>query len=362
MSETIHSAQRPATLPALTGLRGVAALWVVLSHLSVNQFWPAIRAGYLGVDLFFILSGFVLSLVYAESGCLYEPSRYGRFLLIRLARIYPLHALVLALVVLMVVVIPGFRDAYFVSGSDHLGSALVASLLLVQDWPFVHMDFWNLPAWSLSAEWMGYLLFPLFLTLTQWPRGRASPVWLAILVLLATYGLVRLAGHLTLDAIWLAGTRRMLGEITAGCLLFRAIRNGLPDLGDAVDWLALFLVVCGAEFSLVQVLVLPGFALIILRGAQQRGMMAAMLSRPSLVFLGEISYSLYMFHWAVLKLLRFCWGIGDSSPLGLSIFWSVGFVLIAIVIAAASYRWIERPARAFGRSLVARPAAVSVLP
>src|SRR6185437_5078025 len=97
-----------ATMPALTGLRGIAAIWVVLFHL----FWPGIdpvtRTGYLGVDIFFILSGFVLSHVYFCKEEFFTRSGYRRFLLTRLARIYPLHLATLIFLLIIVATLPGF--------------------------------------------------------------------------------------------------------------------------------------------------------------------------------------------------------------------------------------------------------------
>jgi peptidoglycan/LPS O-acetylase OafA/YrhL len=98
--------ERP-NIPALTGLRGVAAAWVALFHLTVGV--PILRHGDLGVDVFFILSGYVLTYVYA--GKLANSAAYFGFIRARLARIYPLHLVTLCVLALMVVALPDLQSA-----------------------------------------------------------------------------------------------------------------------------------------------------------------------------------------------------------------------------------------------------------
>ena len=79
---------RVRDIPALTGLRGIAALWVVFFHLEYGSAIPIIEKGYLGVDIFFILSGFIL--MHAYSGPKSNKFGYTRFIKARIARVYPL--------------------------------------------------------------------------------------------------------------------------------------------------------------------------------------------------------------------------------------------------------------------------------
>jgi len=107
----------PKGLPSLTGLRGAAALWVILfhfsfllrTHLHIPLDLPLLREGYLGVDVFFILSGFILCHVYVSSFKQYKVREHIHFLLIRLARIYPLHLAVMLAFVLAVWLVPAPR-------------------------------------------------------------------------------------------------------------------------------------------------------------------------------------------------------------------------------------------------------------
>src|SRR4051794_2329668 len=149
-----------AHIKPLTSLRFFAAYWVVLFHywpkLAVS-FTPAfVQKGYLGVELFFTLSGFILCHVYLTS---VGEGRfhYGSFLWARLARVYPLHLATLAGMGLMALaaLAAGFRiDPNILSWK-----ALPANVLMVHAWGFAPVAGWNHPSWSISAEWFAYLSF-----------------------------------------------------------------------------------------------------------------------------------------------------------------------------------------------------------
>ena len=155
-------ASAPEDLKPLTALRFFAAAWVV-----AFDYWPRLtphvpvmlRRGHLGVEVFFVLSGFILSHVYGrkvgEGGF-----RYGGFLWARLARIYPVHLTTLAGLGLLVAAarMGGAQEG---EGVVRLG-ALPAELTLTHAWGFAPIGGWNHPSWSLSAEWFAYLSFPAF--------------------------------------------------------------------------------------------------------------------------------------------------------------------------------------------------------
>ncbi|MCX5744225.1 MAG: acyltransferase, partial [Proteobacteria bacterium] len=143
-------------LDALTGMRGVASLWVLVFHLRpwlglVGAADRFAQAGYLAVDVFFVLSGFVLAYQYRGLGT--RPRAWLAFWWRRVARIAPLHvAITLALVA--VVVARGWwgQPEYTVRG-------LLAQLTFTQTWSAIDATSWNEPAWSVSAEWHAYLAF-----------------------------------------------------------------------------------------------------------------------------------------------------------------------------------------------------------
>ena len=212
-------------LEALTGLRGLAAWYVVFYHirLTLTDLLPApvvaaLAKGYLAVDLFFMLSGFVLWLNHGARFARPDAALVGRFWWRRIARIWPLHAVVLA-------GFCGFVALLVLTGRDRSGyplHELPLHLLLVQNWGFTPQLTWNHPAWSISAELAAYLLFPLVAWLTRRDWSPAALLgWLAVL-LAALHALFAAGGHRILGAdIVHLGLPRCLIEFTAGTFAAR---------------------------------------------------------------------------------------------------------------------------------------------
>lgn len=153
---------------ALTGIRGFAALWVVLHHaLSAYPFLSNhfiitnfLQKGWLGVDLFFILSGFVISFVHQYEFTTLRFYRFKIFLLLRLSRIYPAH-LIMLLSLIPIVCIAQFLFHYHSPIDQFSLSKFFYSLFVLNGWGFSASDGWNVPSWSVSSEWFAYLCFPL---------------------------------------------------------------------------------------------------------------------------------------------------------------------------------------------------------
>src|SRR3569832_1237739 len=149
-------------LKPLTSMRFFAAMWVVLYHYwpNLDPHTPAlVSKGYLGVELFFVLSGFILCHVYLQ-GAGEGRFKYGSFPWARLARVYPLHLATLLGVGAMAV---GAAAVGIQHHNDIANwSVLPANLLLVHAWGFAKAAAWNHPSWSISAEWFAYLTFPAF--------------------------------------------------------------------------------------------------------------------------------------------------------------------------------------------------------
>ena len=152
---------------ALTSLRGIAAWWVVIFHfrqlLPANT--PAIlqtiaAQGYIAVDLFFVLSGCVITLNYATWFRRPTPRAYANFLALRLARIYPLHV-VMMLFYLLTAIVLALASHHPTLGPEYNPTYFLLSLVLLQNWGFTNDTAWNVPAWSISTEWFAYLIFPL---------------------------------------------------------------------------------------------------------------------------------------------------------------------------------------------------------
>jgi peptidoglycan/LPS O-acetylase OafA/YrhL len=352
---------RQRDVPALTGLRGIAALWVVAYH--INEQISIFAPGYLGVDVFFILSGYILSFVYNKPSDIRGVKSYGKFLIIRLVRIYPLYFVALIVLGVFVLLNPGFTEIYQFSAEKFSLEAYFASLFLVQNWFYFRPSCWNAPAWTLSAEWFAYLSFPIFQTITRWPRTSLGPILLSGCCLAIFAAVVTVKGLSSPDATGTPGMVRMSCEFAAGCLLFTAVRNGLPCLNAWADvgaWglLALVVVFGGS----VTWLALPAFGLILLLAAQQRGPTSRVLALPAVVWLGEVSYSLYITHWIVLQAGK--WEISGLHLTGFlanKSFQSVVMAALCMATAACTYQWIELPSRARGRAWADRLFGVAKL-
>jgi hypothetical protein len=176
---TPRAAAPPRGIASLTGIRGVAAVWVFLTHYQAVMAGylqsPAIGAnrfmynGFRGVDLFFALSGFILMHVHGQDFHRVEAGPLRRFYILRGFRVVPLNTAVLLALVPLVLTLPGLVDWFRVDhgapipyhARDFSAAGFVQSLLLAQTWTFAKLGEWNGPAWSLSAEVFGYAIFPL---------------------------------------------------------------------------------------------------------------------------------------------------------------------------------------------------------
>ena len=348
--------ERPRTILGLTGLRGVAALWVVLFHMADGKIdIPIVRSGALGVDVFFILSGFVLAYVYADKLRPTDFNGFLTFLRARVARIYPLHVFVLAFIGLSVLALPGFASGHTLPDQRFGSGAFVASLLLIQNWVYWLPTCWNAPAWSLSAEWFAYLTFPITLSLTQRWRTVSVPLLLAAASLAAFIALMSLKGVREPSVTGDPGMVRMLFEFACGCLLFRATANGLRPLPWLADAGAVSLLLVSVLWSKVIFLALPAIALVVLLTAQNEGWIARALSIRPIVFLGEISFSLYMVHWMTLHI---AYWMMPRVELDIPKIVLLNSALLSVVLGLSmlTYHLIELPARAWGRSVGRKPA------
>ena len=335
-------------IPGLTGIRGLAAIWVVLFHMSYDTPVPVIRFGYMGVDVFFILSGFVLSYGYAHR--LIDFRAYIQFLGARLTRIYPLHLVTLCALGLIVISAPEYFMRYPLADQRWGASSFVASALLVQNWAHWLPTCWNTPAWSLSAEMFAYFTLPVFLGLTQRWQGVAAPLVLAFGSLGLLYVALRFAGIHDLNVTGTPGMLRMACEFACGCLLYRAFLNGVPTLPSIVGLMAGGLLLAACSSNQADFLALPAFALIILIAAQGRGLMASFLSSRPMVLLGEISYSIYLVHWILLQQSNRMLS-GTTLTIPEKAGWAAGFIAFTLFVATVTFRFIEQPARRWGRRI-----------
>lgn len=340
-------------LRALTGLRGIAAWFVVLYHirLSLTALLPqpvidVFAKGYLAVDLFFMLSGFVMWLNYADRLRASGLAGTGAFLWRRLARIWPLHFAVLSgfIAFALLLLVTGRHDP-----AAYPFAELPLHLLLMQNWGLTADLTWNHPAWSISTELAAYILFPLLVVTVNWDTVK-TPVLLALLALLvaALNALFQWQGHAGLgDAIANMGLPRCLIEFAMGtilCALWKrwlAVRQAklacaAATIAAAGLWLGLGL----AETLIVPVL----FASLLLALALNHGPVAALLGGRVLHYLGEISYATYLVHFLLFILFKLAF-VDASLQIGAG--GLMLFCLVLLILSAALYHGLEKPAQAW---------------
>ncbi|MGH0034545.1 MAG: acyltransferase family protein [Myxococcota bacterium] len=349
------AARRTGSILPLTGVRGFAAIWVVLYHLrggleSALPGWDAALAvvgrGYLGVDLFAFLSGFVISYTYGERLGRFAPGAAARYLWRRLARIYPLHLFVLLLFVLALSYLNGESAVALAVGDDRFW----LQLFLLNGWGLEDRFGWNAPSWTVSSEWFCYLVFPLLAPALGRVRRGETAVGLALLVFAATLLVLSRVGRPDFDAFLDWGLVRIGGEFAVGCLLFRAHRDGY---GRRAPWGWIGLAALAAGLTLCAIwppAAVASFAVLVYALAQDPAPLRAVFGRRTVVWLGEISYSIYMIHWFVLTvgMALLGEGAGEIEPRLL-----VGALFATVLAAAAAtHLAVERPARSRLRRLV----------
>lgn len=344
-------------IPGLTALRFPAAAAVVLYHFRgylavvAPGLAAPLSAGWLGVDVFFILSGFILTYNYVGSLRVLSWRGYGQFLVRRFARIYPVH--IFTIFVFLALLAVGAPGRALVPAALFPWADLPANLALVQGWPvegWSRIDglTWNFPSWSLSAEWFVYLLFPLAVGALAAVRSARLAVAGAALALALE---LVLAGPFEPNPPALL---RIACEFALGCFLARLFL--LRGTADARKWaivaaVSLSVAVIAVAFFIPdgdgRLFVMPlfGLGIFALASAWRPGA----LSRPLtvLVFLGQISYALYMLHAILfrvaLQLLPPA-GFAALGPAGRAAALLGGVVLLG-GSAVATYLFVERPAR-----------------
>jgi len=357
----------------LTSLRMAAATWVVFYHLThfttcaALADFPLVSSGYLGVDFFFVLSGFVLTHVY-QPQITAGKFDYWAFVAKRFARIYPMH---LAMLVVFVVIgalaakgripIDAWLGGISFKGEDFgvLYRAFIANLTLIHAWGSTSELHFNLPSWSISAEWFAYLMFPVFVLLRRLPphgEGAKLAVVIALFVLLSLAFQAVLHGELT-RLTWNLGILRIFPEFLIGMSLHRLGEKWSAGVrGSLAGFLGSFALVIASVMAggLLPHLAIPMATLAVIglgglvffgADADRYGGLRS-LSGDFLVYLGEISYSIYMVHLAVgiviFGVLFPAWRPADFLSALATV---IGALVVITLTSACTYRFIEVPSR-----------------
>lgn len=359
-----QSHSRQTYVPHIDGLRAVAVLSVILYHLKAS--W--LPGGFTGVDVFFVISGFVVSASVDRLPALGGWQGLLRFYARRIRRIVP--ALVVCLLVTALFSALFIPESWLSETSDKTGRRAFFGL---SNWvlastgndyfsprtefnPYTH-------TWSLGVEEQFYLLFPLlFLAWSRGGRGRALSLGLFALATLASLAYaLRLAGQggQDIQAFYVTTTR--FWQLGAGVLLYQAmtlsggdaaLERPAANAGPAGrSWRSPLLLAASALgyglwaarpghspwpdglWPVLSTLVLLG----LLQG-HRHGWTGRVLASPPMVWVGKLSYSLYLWHWPVFVLFR--WTVGLETLLN-----GACAVALVFVLAWLSWRWVEQPLR-----------------
>jgi peptidoglycan/LPS O-acetylase OafA/YrhL len=377
----------------LDSWRGIAALLVALFHLNVLSAVYSldfIRNAYLFVDFFFVLSGFVITHTYGDRMATFDG--VGVFALRRFGRLWPLHAVVLLayVVVESAKALMAARGATFYappfSGSTSPSAVLMhlgfAQAMGIQD----HLT-WNLPSWSIAAEFWTYMIFAatLHIAATRFSRARfAAEALLAILLIGSVAILLRYSTH-GIDATFDLGLFRCIYGFLVGHFVYRLwqvcpraiLDSPLVEIAVVIATIAYVSMAAHSGYSFLAPLV---FAVVVLVFAFEAGPVSKLMSNRGNEWLGRISYSIYMWQAFIIfnlvdrpvsmvekithKVLTM---EGANSALGgeagklivlsghlMPLLVTALYLGVLVIVAGISYRLIEKPGQQWFR--VAMPA------
>lgn len=331
--------------PDIDGLRAVAVLAVVFFHAGV----PGFSGGYVGVDVFFVISGYLITSIILKD---IHAGKFSvaRFYERRIRRIFP----ALFPMIFFSLVAGGllfYSKSYRDFGQSVLATTLFGSnILFWKEADYFEAAALNKPllhTWSLAVEEQFYIFFPVLLaTVNRFFKGRFSSVVMSLAALsfiCSIYGVY----NFRVAPFYLLPTRAW--ELLAGAIVSLGIlpvpktgvRNNLLSIaGFAIMLSSIFLYDDTTLFpGLAAVPPVLGSALIIHAGIDTSGYLHRLLALRPMVFIGLISYSLYLWHWPILVFVKYMM-FRDLNAYEIS-----GLLVLIFLVSAISYRFVEQPFR-----------------
>ncbi len=332
--------------PDIQGLRGISVLAVMIFHLAAG-----LPGGFVGVDVFFVISGFLMTGIIAEEFIRRGTFSFREFYSRRIRRIFP------ALLV-MILLTSGVGYFLLLPGDykEFAESGLYAALSLGNVFFFFATGYFDIPAeskgllhtWSLGVEEQFYLVWPLImLGLLSVAKGRRAAMVSLLLCIVGGGLLVSVYGVLTdpKAAFYLLHAR--LWELAAGGILVfvprlrsRRINEQLPAVGLGLIFWSVFFLSPQSLFPGWNALPAVVGAALIINPASASSFAARVLSFQPLPFVGRISYSLYLWHWPLIVFWR-----QYRSGAEQTIFDAAILACTSVLIAFASWKWVEQPFR-----------------
>jgi peptidoglycan/LPS O-acetylase OafA/YrhL len=345
--------QQKNELITLTSIRGIAALWVAIFHFitpinrdvaCISCYLPIIEKSYLAVDLFFVLSGYILTFVYKDKATLTDLSGYLKFMRARLARIYPLH-----FVCLFSFLIVAGLPVLLIDGTSfnprNNPETFFYNLLLVHAWGTYNDFSWNNSSWSISTEFFAYLTFPFMLTLLTKNKLLMKAILFISIGLILLYSFIGggigtgkellrcligfylgVTGYLIFNTIKLSPMKTSVLQTAIIALILVSMSSNIADSFTILLWLPLI-------YSL----------------SSDSGVLAGLLQNRFLYFLGTISYSIYLTHAVVLMAYRNIRVYIFDAPINLGLFYEglllISLIVITIALSYCTYTYIESRCR-----------------
>ncbi len=372
---TIMETTRPY-LTTLTPLRGIAAMFVVIFHsnLMLKTFINPFGANFVGsswlwVDFFFVLSGFILCYVYGDNfKSSLTLSSYWKYLKARFARVYPLHFITLVWCLICAIIIRSYAHG-LAPFFDQFYSPLsaVPSLFLIQSLGLYMTAPLNSPSWSLSTEWWMYMIFPLLIPILF--RLRTVGKLIAFIVIAALFAFVKyylsplgFGGPPTLNVLTDYGFFRCMAGFLLGMFSFKIYDECMGATifkKDVTFFLFFFVAIAAMAVGAVDLFVVAIFPLIILAAAHNTSHIKKILETEVLQRLGDWSFSIYMVHVPIMYVF---WILKvKDDPTAYAVFpppsssidviegikYCVIIVVLTLVAAALTYKYVEVPGRKF---------------
>ena len=330
--------------PALSGLRGLAALTVVMFHAASIGLLPdllAHNAGTVAVGLFFVLSGFLMGHLYLSQS--FSASALGAYGRARVGRVYPLYALVIVIACALNSV--GVPFHYGMTAEE-----MYRHLVLIDGKSIF---------WSVSVEIQFYAIF----ALVWWAhRGRPENNWILLPPLIATPFLLALPGvgpgridvFPVLPYFWLGMVLSVFVDETGASSFWRLIGHCLPIalLFYMLSWPGIAETVGLPSDDVRSPSTLLALGLLVISAATSRGILARGLSSRPMIWLGEISFAVYLLHFPVLDFAR---AVAASSSIPKAFVLALA-LLVILTSARLVHLLVERPARTYIRRIGKREA------
>jgi peptidoglycan/LPS O-acetylase OafA/YrhL len=342
----------PEQIRPLAGLQFIALAWVVLNqfrfHLGLHagDRFGVVFKGYLGAELFFVLAGFAICHLYTrrtEAGAF----NYRSFLWERLIGFYPLHIVTIAVMGLLGL-LASVSHVQFQPGTFDPG-ALVANLLLVHAWGILPTVSWNFPSWLVSAQWFGLLIFPAvaWVAMKGWSRAVLA-VLTPVILFSALFIEAGVKGVLFTDMTAQVGALQVIPAFLMGAGLYRlGQERSLPrGWGAILAAAAGVWIVVAASLRLTDLVIWPAFGAVVFGLAETARTSRPALSSPAWLYLGQISYAMYLVYLPVdivyfhgLERL-----VGTPSGAAAWMVWAGVFPVI-MVAAVLAHHLIAQPAQ-----------------